>query len=65
MSHRYRSSCCCDSPDTLGTCFTGFGAVPKTGLNVDNCNSGHTEFNRFDNCVLVTSVVAQSVLQLV
>ena len=49
MSHRYRSSCCCDSPDTLGTCFTGFGAVPKTGLNVDNCNSGHTEFNRFDN----------------
>lgn len=49
MSHRYRSSCCCDSPDTLGTCFTGFGAVPKTGLNVDNCNSVHTEFNRFDN----------------
>ena len=53
MSHRNRSICCCDDPDTLGTCFTGFGAVPKTTFDPNTTCSSEAppviEFNRFDN----------------
>ena len=50
MSHRRKSACCCeDAPEVpLGTCFTGFGAVPKTNFNPP-CSPGSGGFNRHDN----------------
>ena len=50
MSHRYKSSCCCGEEETVGICFTGFGAVPKTPFSPDNsCTDTESFFNRFDN----------------
>ena len=55
MSHRNRSSCCCDEENVIGTCFSGWGAVPKTpgpGGKCSNANAGGipgSNNNRFDN----------------
>jgi len=55
MSHRYKSTCCCeDNPEVVGTCFTGFGAVPKTpyapvNTGCSDDNIPNSDFNRFDN----------------